>query len=325
MRNVQTRVIILAIIASCDCGGDRGSANGPTPVPSGTTGPAFLDALVDVMRRNSINTSTIDWEGFRAAVFAASGAAQQDTDRAVAEALSLLNDEQSYFQRSNGQLIGPSPVGGCGAGAEPPPALPESIGYVKIDSCDCQGRAADQFAESIQRAIRAADRPGLTGWIVDLRGNLGGNMWPMIAGIGPVLGEGIVGWIVYNDREYEREYIAGAAQSLGEPFSRVADPYTLMKPYPKVAVLTDNGVASAAEALVVFFKGRPLTRSFGSATCGHHHLQQAFPMGNGTLHLAVSQHADRTKRRYASRIEPDETAAAREIVNRAIRWLEGGS
>ena len=48
--------------------------------------------------------------------------------------------------------------------------------------------------------------PDLLRWIVDLRGNYGGNIWPMIAGVGPVLGEGIIGWIVYNDSEYEREY-----------------------------------------------------------------------------------------------------------------------
>jgi len=39
----------------------------------------------------------------------------------------------------------------------------------------------------------SADRDDLIGWIVDLRGNGGGNMWPMLAGVGPVLGEGVVG------------------------------------------------------------------------------------------------------------------------------------
>ena len=60
-------------------------------------------------------------------------------------------------------------------------------------------------------------------------------MWPMIAGLGPILGEGIMGWIVYNNREYEREYRNGAALSLGEAFARVAVPYTLIKPAPRVA------------------------------------------------------------------------------------------
>ena len=44
------------------------------------------------------------------------------------------------------------------------------------------------FAISIENQIRAADAPDLAGWIVDLRGNTGGNMWPMIAGVGSTLG-----------------------------------------------------------------------------------------------------------------------------------------
>lgn len=43
------------------------------------------------------------------------------------------------------------------------------------------------------------DAPDLVGWIVDLRGNGGGNMWPMIAGVGPVLGEGTAGAFVDPD------------------------------------------------------------------------------------------------------------------------------
>ena len=50
-------------------------------------------------------------------------------------------------------------------------------------------------------------------------------MWPMMACLGPILGEGIMGWIVYNNREYEREYRGCAALSLGEPFARRRDPH----------------------------------------------------------------------------------------------------
>jgi hypothetical protein len=68
---------------------------------------------------------------------------------------------------------------------------------------------------------------------VDLRGNGGGNMWPMLAGVGPVLGEGIVGWIVYNNREYEREYGNGSALSLGEAFATADPVYTLSESNPR--------------------------------------------------------------------------------------------
>jgi C-terminal processing protease CtpA/Prc len=148
-------------------------------------------------------------------------------------------------------------------------------------------------------------------------------MWPMIAGLGPILGEGIVGWIVYNNREYEREYRAGAALSLNEPFARVAVPYTLIRPLPRVAVLTANTTNSAGEAIAVFFKSRFDTRSFGAPTCGHHHLLSDFRMSDGaTLTLKNAHNADRMKRTYAGRVMPDEVVTAPgEAVTRAVNWL----
>src|SRR5690348_5042975 len=46
-----------------------------------------------------------------------------------------------------------------------------------------------RFETNLQRIIGDLDRYHPDGWVVDLRGNVGGNMWPMLAGIGPLLGE----------------------------------------------------------------------------------------------------------------------------------------
>ena len=332
MPSIRRPVLVILTLASCACGDDRSVPSSPTPVPATATTAsvqAYLDELLKIMQTYSINTKGIDWASVRGEVSAAAGAATTipDTYPAIGVALRLLNDEQSYYTGRDGRTIGPAPVGGCQAATPATPTLPNAIAYVKVGPCDCDGDLATQFAESVQRAIRDADRPGLVGWIVDLRGNFGGNMWPMIAGIGPVLGESIIGWIVYNDREYEREYVNGGAQSFGDVFARVASPYKLMREWPKVAVLTDGVVASSGEAITVYFRGRPNTRSFGTPTCGHHHLQQFFRLSDGaTLGLAVSQHADRTKKQYASRIEPDEIIANPEAaVSRAVVWLQSGS
>lgn len=267
---------------------------------------------------------------FRAQAFAAAGVAQTipDTYPAIRVALGLLNDHESFYliSRDGGQIGGVDQS--CGGPPAPPatPTVPDTVGYVGVPGGAASTRNPDQFAESIQQTIRAADHIGLVGWIVDLRANGGGNMWPMLAGVGPVLGEGIVGWIVYNNREYEREYRAGAALSLGETFARVATPHTLLKEYPKVAVLTGRSVASAGEAIAVFFRGRPRTRSFGAPTCGTHHLQENFSLSDGAiLSLTTAETADRMKIRYSGRIDPDEIIADPvEAVNRAIAWLQGG-
>jgi C-terminal processing protease CtpA/Prc len=276
------------------------------------------------METYSVNKATIDWPNFRGQVLAAAAEAETlpELSAAITLALRLLGDHESYYQRGR-TIYGPPPVGGCSAPTPTPHAIPDTIGYVRVSACDCAGGAATQFAQSIQQTIKAADHIGLAGWIVDLRGNLGGNMWPMIAGIGPVLGEGIVGWIIYNDREYEREYRSGAATSFGETLASVPDPYTLLEPFPMVAVLTDRGVNSAGEAIAVFFRGRPGSRSFGTETCGHHHLQQTFPVGNGAeLFLVSGQHADRTRRRYGGPVRPDEIVSdPADALERAIAWL----
>lgn len=140
----------------------------------------------------------------------------------------------------------------------------------------------------------------------------------------PLLGEGIIiGWIIYNNREYEREYRDGAAQSFGDVFARVAVPYTLLTRSPKVAVLTGDKTTSAGEAMVVWFRGRPNTRAFGAPTCGHHHLLQSFRMSDGAiLTLKNANNADRLKRSYAGPIYPDETFTdPEETVNRATRFF----
>ena len=281
---VQQLVPVLLLIggfALSACQGERATVTQPTsPISSAPTpisADIYLDAVLTIMQTASINKDAIDWAGFRTKVVERAAGARTipDVYPAILVALQLLDDHESYFTTRDGLLIGPPPMGGCGGASRVPADLPETVAYVKVDSCPCDGNAATQYAESIQRAIERADRPGLSGWIVDLRGNIGGNMWPMIAGIGPILGEGIVGWIVYYNREYEREYSGGAALSLGETFARVAVPYKVLQEFPRVAVLTDGGVASAGEAIVVYFKGRPNTRSFGTATCGHHHCSKA--------------------------------------------------
>jgi C-terminal processing protease CtpA/Prc len=279
------------------------------------------------MQAESANSRTIDWARLRTDVLAAAGASPQtiqDAYPAIELALRSLNDFESHYVSSTGSWIGPS-LGGCTLSPAVLSSLPTTIGYVKVSGCPCpEGPGADAFAEQLQREIRAADRPGLRGWIVDLREDGGGNMWPMMAGLGPILGEGIMGWIVYNNREYEREYRGGAALSLDYPFARVAVPYMLIEPSPRVAVLTGGGTNSAGEAIVVWFKGRPDTRSFGTPTCGHHHLLNSFPLSDrATLTLKNANNADRLKRPYAGPIAPDEIIAdPDELISRAVAWIQ---
>ena len=73
--------------------------------------------------------------------------------------------------------------------------LEDKFGYVNIPDFSGGGEAATEFADVLQGEIERVDVEGVCGWVVDLRKNYGGNMWPMLAGVGPVLGEGIAGFL----------------------------------------------------------------------------------------------------------------------------------
>jgi C-terminal processing protease CtpA/Prc len=206
-----------------------------------------------------------------------------------------------------------------------PTNVPQNIGYVKVGAFSGTTTQANAFATEIQNTIRTADRDSLVGWIVDLRGNGGGNMWPMIAGLGPIIGEGLIGWFIDPfGVESFWEYRGGTSWSGTFAASRADAPYTLKNPNPKVAVLVDNAVASSGEATFIAFRTRANTRSFGWVTCGLSTANASFPLSDGALlNLTISVMADRTKTVYGDQIEPDERVNGQAaVVTRAIEWLQ---
>jgi carboxyl-terminal processing protease len=73
-------------------------------------------------------------------------------------------------------------------------------------------------------------------------------MWPMIAGLGPILGEGLLGYFIgVTGAETAWSYRDGAAFSGNSAAQRVSSPYRLRRERPRVAVLSDNAVASPAK------------------------------------------------------------------------------
>lgn len=157
-----------------------------------------------------------------------------------------------------------------------------------------------------------AAHAGACGWVVDVRLNAGGNMWPMLAAAGPLLGEGELGAFVLKDGErWAWTYESGTVRADGVAMD-VARGAPELAPLPPVAVLTSGLTASAGEALAVAFRGRPGARSFGEATAGVPTVNRAFPLPDGaTLLLTVGRFADRTGRVYAEPLEPDEVLPVR--------------
>jgi carboxyl-terminal processing protease len=320
-------IVLLAAVGTAACGG-RSSPAAPTGPPSAQAG-AYLDELIGLMRAHSINRLKIDWSAFRTAVFAQAAGARSipDTYPGIQLALDSLGDGHSQYYTPTGTVLGATRRVGCGTSAADTPVLPGDIGYVRVPAFSGTAEAATALAIDLQRSITSADTADPVGWIVDVRGNGGGNMWPMIAGVGPVLGDGVAGYFIDPAGvETAWEYRDGAAWEGGVANQRVAVPYRLRRDRPRVAVLIDNGVASSGEAVVVSFKGRPDTRSFGDRTCGLSTANALYPLSDGaTLNITEATMADRTRTMYGYSIQPDETVPTNEVVARAVAWLRSGA
>lgn len=285
----------------------------------------FLNEVLNIMETNSINRNTIDWTEFRSKVFEKVGAAQtiDETYVGIGEALTLLGDNHSFFRKPDGGGIFGNRSIRCNAAPIFSFSVPENIGYVKVSGFSGSREEGVPFADRIQESIRSQDSPDLIGWVVDLRGNTGGNMWPMIAGIGPVLGEGTVGYFVDpDDNQSAWGYSNGRSIINGNTAVQSSDSYKLISPTPKVAVLLDNDIASSGEAVAIAFVGRENTRSFGSPTCGLSTANQSFTLSNDAqLLLTVSYMADRNLNLFGTPIVPDEEISNEEVFDRAVAWL----
>jgi carboxyl-terminal processing protease len=316
------------VAATVSCGGSSGTGTNPADL--------YLDEVLTLIEQNHIHRNEIDWVAYQRQVRAAAAGATglADLDPALQLAMDLLRDRHSFICRGQGTCLAQSSQGlGGWIGWSDPGALPAGVGYVRVAGNFDSPLSRTQKADLLQAAVQAQDRAGLVGWIVDLRRNGGGDMWPMLAGIGPVLGNGTAGSFVFPEgmttpyfapgATLTWSYSDGAARMNGQPQVSVTVPYTLRAPAPRVAVLQDGGTGSSGEAIAISFIGRPSTRSFGAATYGVSSANWTFSLSDGgELLLLVGLDRDRNGTTYGGSIAPDEpTAGPAEAVAAAVAWL----
>jgi C-terminal processing protease CtpA/Prc len=284
------------------------SATPAAELPISTEAAAYLEEALDIMQNKSLHRHSIDWDIIRTSAFEVARHAQTpaDTYGAIRYALVRLGDHHSHFLTPESH----TQVQEMTANDNPPPRgklLLDKVGFISIEGFG--GFDGEAYATQIQDLIRELDGHNPCGWIVDLRENTGGNMWPMLAGLGPILGEGKAGTFVDADgQKVDWFYQDGRALLESEIQAEVeGSAYRLTADSPPVAVLTGPSTASSGEAIAVSFRGRPNTRSFGRYTTGLSTANSAFPLPDGALIvLTTAVFADRTGQTYGDRIYPDE-------------------
>lgn len=267
----------------------------------------LLDAL-RVMQARALRRDSVDWASLRRRAFwyAAGARTPAETHRAIAYVLRALNDNHSHFMPPATSVVWQTQ----GAAGNPKPVVRRSgdIGYVMLPGYsggDPAGQAL--YATQLHRALARVDTAPICAWIVDLRENTGGNMWPMLAGIGPVLGDGDAGRMRSGGAPVPWSYSAGEAKFGPWVLVGVRDGvYRPAGPDRPVAVLTGGRTASSGEAIAVSFRGRAETRSFGQPTAGLSTGNEVVSLRDGArLFLTTAVFADRLGVSYGGPIPPD--------------------
>lgn len=174
----------------------------------------------------------------------------------------------------------------------------------------------DENCHRYARTVLDSIPDTVKGVCIDLRGNHGGNMYPMIAAVNRFLPDDV--FLKFKMRRrfqsvmpINKEFVAKVVGIDIEP--RINCP---------VAILTDEATASSGEAVLLSFRGLDNVRVFGSPTAGYASANESIIFYNGSiLALTVSCDIARTGEVFCEDpITPDvETESPEED---ALSWLK---
>jgi carboxyl-terminal processing protease len=306
---------------------------GPEPVARDL---GWLMSAMDLVEERAYFSERVDWPGRRleAEQLAATdpGAAQLGAYLTV-----VLNDLGDNHSRLLHPLTVEASLSSDAESASRPrgKVVAGKVGYVQLPAfsgASVRGHdgqlefaVTSGYVSYVEAARTLLSDPAVCGWIVDLRGNTGGNAYPMLAAAFPLLGPGVaVGFEASNgDLSGISLSIDGSPSDAGD-VSRVGPLNATDQPVQPVAVLTDRATASAGEMVAVAFRHRPNTRSFGAPTRGIPTGNEAFTLSDGSaLYLTTGVSVDRQGGIHDGPIDPDEVASSdRDALAAATTWLQ---
>lgn len=189
-------------------------------------------------------------------------------------------------------------------GAETEAASVAVRGGVAVATVPGVDRNADiqAYADTLTSGLIQARDDKACGAIVDLRGNYGGDMGPMLAGLSPLLPDGDVLEFVTASGSMPVNVSGNAVNGGGSALETAGGKWDA-----PVAVLVDEHTASSGEATMLSFRGLERSRSFGEPTAGYASANMVYDFPDGSnLMLTVAKDRARTGETFAEDpIRPD--------------------
>ena len=298
---------------------------------------AYLQQAITLIRQRHINSSAADWPRIERTASYLAGSAQQtsDTHGAIRWVLAELGEPHSF-------LVGPDQIGaasgaraGSGENDDPMPTgrLVEGryawITLPTLSTIGAGGHARGAaYTEALKNTLLSLDEHELCGWVVDLRGNGGGNMWPMLNGLDPLLGAPPFGYFVLPGGQRQvwtrSENGIQVATSPTRP-SNSPPGFRLRQQGLRLAVVIGPRTASSGEMVANALIGRSGVRTFGTRSAGLTTGNAVHTLSDGAiLILTETAIAGRDGAGIRGPIQPQTAVADAGLVDAVEDWLEAG-
>ena len=330
MATLPSRWSLAAACAALALAKPVAAQEGAAP-PEPETPAAYVEHALDLLQRFHMNREQVDWDAMLKAVMVLSAHAQtpRDTHSALRAAVVAMGDNHGYLYvpqprlQSNGRS-------GKDAAAPPMPegkALEGDIGYLMLPRLTTVGGNEDvgaQYRDVLVETVQRLDPSARCGWVIDLARNSGGNMWPMLNGLDPLLGEGPFGYFVgiegrvaWVRGEEAISSQSGAEVDTGEP------KYALANSDAPIAVIFGPRTSSTGEMVAVALAGRTDSRSFGARSANYTTAVRPFELSDGAvLGVTSSKVAYRDGTVIEGPLVPDEEVEG-DALEPALEWLRG--
>lgn len=183
--------------------------------------------------------------------------------------------------------------------AEPSVSFEDGILRATVPSID-RHDDGQTYADTLAQGLTA--HPEACAAVVDLRGNDGGDMGPMYAGLSPLLPDGTA--LSFVSRMGTSDVVIDGNSVIGGGTPTTTSGGKLEVP---VAVLIDDETASSAEATLLAFRGLDNVRTFGEPTAGYASANVVLDYPDGrSLMLTTAKDKARTGEEFAEDpIAPD--------------------
>lgn len=289
------------------------------------TPQAYVEKAVGIMGSQGIYADTDEWKAAKAETLAAAADAAS-----IEETFGLLEDAIKVAGGKHSKFIAPGGESGADAAADadadadaaPMPECTfrdDGVMVIRLPEFTGNKKAGQAYVDAVYSVVRE-HASSIKGAVIDLRGNTGGDMGPMVAAVSAFLADGD---LMYFETQngIQAVTLADGCVSGGGSTVSVDDPITLA-PVP-VALLQDGMTASSGEATLLCFRGMDNTKTFGSDSAGYCSCNNLFKLyGGAVLQLTVGNDVPRTGERFCEDpISPDVATDDPEAA--AIAWILG--